>query len=110
MIDLHCHILPGIDDGPETMEGSVALGAAAAADGTQTIVATPHGSWEWRANSAASIAAAVQAVNHASGEAGVAVEVLAGARSRSRGPPISRRPRSRRCASAAVRGFWSSAH
>jgi protein-tyrosine phosphatase len=42
MIDLHCHVLPGIDDGPKTIEGSVALARAAAAAGIRTLVATPH--------------------------------------------------------------------
>ncbi|MEA2317425.1 MAG: protein-tyrosine phosphatase [Solirubrobacteraceae bacterium] len=40
--DLHCHILPGVDDGPATMEESVAYAAAVAAAGTTTVVATPH--------------------------------------------------------------------
>lgn len=42
MIDLHCHVLPGIDDGPESIEGSVALARAAANAGVLTLVATPH--------------------------------------------------------------------
>lgn len=42
MIDLHAHVLPGIDDGPETMEGSLALARAAARTGTHLITATPH--------------------------------------------------------------------
>lgn len=42
MIDLHCHLLPGIDDGPETIAGSVALARAARAAGIDTLVATPH--------------------------------------------------------------------
>jgi len=42
MIDLHCHILPGIDDGPSTLEESLAMCRIAAADGIGTIVATPH--------------------------------------------------------------------
>lgn len=42
MIDLHFHCLPGIDDGPETWEESVALCRAAAAEGTAAVVATPH--------------------------------------------------------------------
>lgn len=42
MIDLHCHVLPGIDDGPETIDESVALVRAAAQAGVRTIVATPH--------------------------------------------------------------------
>ncbi len=42
MIDLHSHILPGLDDGPSTMEGSLALARAAVEAGTRTILATPH--------------------------------------------------------------------
>jgi protein-tyrosine phosphatase len=40
--DLHCHLLPGVDDGPATMAESVEYAAGAAAAGTATIVATPH--------------------------------------------------------------------
>jgi len=40
--ELHFHLIPGIDDGPSSIEETVALAAAAAADGTRTIVATPH--------------------------------------------------------------------
>lgn len=40
--ELHFHLLPAIDDGPSSMEDSVALAAAAAAEGTRTIVTTPH--------------------------------------------------------------------
>src|SRR3954447_20236722 len=40
--DIHFHILPGVDDGPSSMDESVALAAAAVADGTGTVVATPH--------------------------------------------------------------------
>ena len=42
MIDLHCHILPGLDDGPADMEEALLLCRAAAADGTRVVVATPH--------------------------------------------------------------------
>ena len=42
VIDLHTHVLPGIDDGPETIEGSLDLARAAFAAGTRTLVATPH--------------------------------------------------------------------
>ena len=42
MIDLHCHILPGLDDGPFRMVESVEMAMAACRDGTQVIVATPH--------------------------------------------------------------------
>ena len=42
MIDIHSHILPGIDDGPPTLEESLALARACVADGIRHVVATPH--------------------------------------------------------------------
>ena len=42
MIDLHCHILPGLDDGAESLAEAVAMARVAAAEGIRTIVATPH--------------------------------------------------------------------
>jgi protein-tyrosine phosphatase len=42
MIDIHCHILPGIDDGPEDLADSLEMAEIAAADGITRIVATPH--------------------------------------------------------------------
>jgi protein-tyrosine phosphatase len=42
MIDIHCHILPGLDDGAVDMEEAVAMCRIAAADGIRTVVATPH--------------------------------------------------------------------
>ncbi len=42
MIDIHCHILWDIDDGPADFEGSMAMARVAAADGTRQLVATPH--------------------------------------------------------------------
>ncbi|MFB4167250.1 tyrosine-protein phosphatase [Virgibacillus sp. JSM 102003] len=42
MIDIHCHILPGVDDGAETLADSVEMAKAAVDQGIRTIVATPH--------------------------------------------------------------------
>jgi protein-tyrosine phosphatase len=42
MIDIHCHILPDIDDGPKNFDESMAMARMAAADGIAGIVATPH--------------------------------------------------------------------
>lgn len=42
MVDLHAHILPGLDDGPTDMTEAVAMCRLAAEDGTTTMVATPH--------------------------------------------------------------------
>jgi protein-tyrosine phosphatase len=48
MIDLHCHILPGIDDGAHSLDRAVEMCRAAAEAGTEALVATPHqrrGEW-----------------------------------------------------------------
>lgn len=42
MIDLHCHILPGLDDGPPDIETSLELARAAVKEGVRFIVVTPH--------------------------------------------------------------------
>ena len=42
MIDLHCHILPGIDDGPVSLEVSLAMARQAVADGIVFTACTPH--------------------------------------------------------------------
>ena len=42
MIDIHCHILPGIDDGPESWEMTAEMCRISAQDGITHIVATPH--------------------------------------------------------------------
>jgi protein-tyrosine phosphatase len=44
MVDLHCHILPALDDGAKSMEIAVAMAEMAVADGTTHLVATPHAS------------------------------------------------------------------
>ncbi|MCB5237689.1 tyrosine-protein phosphatase [Niallia circulans] len=42
MIDIHSHILPGIDDGAQTIEDSIEMAKAAVNEGITTIIATPH--------------------------------------------------------------------
>ena len=42
MLDLHVHVLPGIDDGPRTLDDALALARALSADGIEHVVATPH--------------------------------------------------------------------
>jgi protein-tyrosine phosphatase len=42
MIDLHCHILPAVDDGAADLEDSIAMAAQAEADGIEVVCATPH--------------------------------------------------------------------
>jgi protein-tyrosine phosphatase len=57
VIDLHCHILPGLDDGPRKMGDAVKMAKAAVDAGVRTMVATPHVS-ETFPNRAEDIAAA----------------------------------------------------
>ena len=78
MIDLHCHVLPGIDDGPQTLEASLALARAAAAGGVREIVATPHVSWD-HPNEAGDIAERVEGLNGHLRDAGIEVTVHRGA-------------------------------
>jgi protein-tyrosine phosphatase len=56
MVDIHCHLLPGVDDGADDWEVSLEMGRIAAADGITTIVATPH----WPLNNDAAPAARVR--------------------------------------------------
>jgi protein-tyrosine phosphatase len=78
MIDLHTHVLPGIDDGPADLEGAIALARAAAAAGATTLVATPHCSSRYP-NRPDQIDAAVLELRERLREREIAIEVLAGA-------------------------------
>ena len=42
MVDIHCHILPGLDDGADTLETSIQMAEMAIADGVTHVVGTPH--------------------------------------------------------------------
>jgi protein-tyrosine phosphatase len=77
MIDLHCHLIPGIDDGPATMEDSLALARAAVEAGTHTVVATPHIDHHWGV-STQQMQEGVEAVRAALKEEAVELEVLTG--------------------------------
>ena len=50
MIDVHCHILPGLDDGAADIQESLAMAQAAIEDGVTHIVATPHSSSQYAFN------------------------------------------------------------
>jgi protein-tyrosine phosphatase len=78
--DIHCHCLPGLDDGPADVIASLALCRALAADHVATVVATPHqlGRYDGRHN-AATIREATAALNERLVQAGIGPKVLAGA-------------------------------
>lgn len=77
-VDLHAHVLPGVDDGPATLEDTLALAEAAVASGTGRIVATPHVN-EDRYIAPEAIGPAVEEVNRHLEEASIALRVEAGA-------------------------------
>ena len=50
MIDIHCHILPKVDDGPKSWDTSLEMCRMAAEDGIEHIVATPHANERFQYN------------------------------------------------------------
>ncbi len=79
VIDLHCHILPGVDDGPRSLEAAVALCRIAERDGTRILVATPHVNGDYPGVTAAVILEQAAAVNRALRAAAIDVSVRTGA-------------------------------
>jgi protein-tyrosine phosphatase len=75
MIDIHAHVLPGLDDGPRTMEQSIALARAVSDAGTAVVVATPHIRQDHRFP-AERVAPAADELNACLGEAGIPLRVL----------------------------------
>ena len=78
MIDIHCHILPGIDDGAKTMEDSLAMAAQAVQQGITKIIATPHhknGKYE---NRKQDILPKVAELNKVLKEKGIPLDILPG--------------------------------
>jgi protein-tyrosine phosphatase len=79
MIDLHSHPLPAVDDGPASLEASLAMLRRAADQGTRTMVATPHVAGAYPRTRAAGVYAAVRALQAAADAAGIDVRLVAGA-------------------------------
>jgi protein-tyrosine phosphatase len=77
MIDLHSHVLPGIDDGPATVEASLALAREAAALGTRTLAATPHVTWDLP-NDAATVADGIARLQPELDAAGIPLRLVPG--------------------------------
>jgi protein-tyrosine phosphatase len=77
VIDLHCHLLPGLDDGPRGMPEALALARQAVAGGTSTIVATPHVNRHWRVDPL-ELAGRVTAMRDALDEDGIELDVASG--------------------------------
>jgi protein-tyrosine phosphatase len=77
MIDLHSHILPGIDDGARSLADSLEIAAAAVDDGITVIAGTPHVRDDWPTD-AGVMEAAVAELNAELHQAGIPLEVRRG--------------------------------
>jgi protein-tyrosine phosphatase len=78
LVDIHAHVLPGVDDGPETLDQSLAMCAIYAEQGVGAVVATPHmadGNYDVQPDEARR---AVETLNRECAEAGIDLRVVPG--------------------------------
>lgn len=79
MIDLHCHILPGIDDGSKSLEMSLEMARTAVADGIHTTACTPHIYPGMYMNDAHGITAACELLQAELSRNGIPLKLVTGA-------------------------------
>lgn len=79
MLDLHCHLLPGIDDGAVDLDMALAMARMAAADGIATVACTPHIYPGMYDNTGAGIRAAVEALRRELAACGIDLQLVEGA-------------------------------
>lgn len=79
MIDLHCHLLPGIDDGAPDLETSLAMARVAVADGIVVTACTPHIMPGYYENDGPGIRAAVEALQAELDKADIPLRLIPGA-------------------------------
>ena len=95
-VDIHCHVLPGIDDGAKNWDDALAMARLAADDGTSAIVATPHQLGVYAQNRGDEIRTLVGELN----------ERLAAEAFPSRCSPAGRFASSRGCSTGWYRASW----
>ena len=79
MIDLHCHILPGIDDGAADLSTALKMASASVADGVSVVACTPHILPGLYHNSGAQIRQATTRLQEALDQEGISLKLVAGA-------------------------------
>ena len=77
-VDIHCHLIAGIDDGATSEAVSLAMARMAAADGIRTIICTPHQAGSHAANGGGTIRAAVKRTQQMLAQRGVPLKLLPG--------------------------------
>jgi len=78
-VDIHCHLVPGLDDGSKSWEQSLLMASMAVADGIKTIITTPHQLGSFAHNNGQAIRARTGELQHFLDNHGVALRVLPGA-------------------------------
>ncbi len=78
MIDTHLHILPGVDDGPETLHESLSLARVLVQEGVRAAVATPHYNDEFPKRSATEIRERVHDLQEELNRHSIALQLFAG--------------------------------
>jgi protein-tyrosine phosphatase len=78
LIDYHCHLLSGLDDGPENIEESVAMAAALHNAGFKTIYCTPHAMKGYYDADNKAVLSAVSALRKRLSEENIKLEILPG--------------------------------
>jgi protein-tyrosine phosphatase len=79
LVDIHCHILPAIDDGARDWNESLAMAQLAVRDGTTTIIATPHQLGAYGRNQGDAIRRGINELRRRLAVAGVPLKILPGA-------------------------------
>ncbi|MCP8617513.1 tyrosine-protein phosphatase [Salirhabdus salicampi] len=90
MIDIHCHIIPKVDDGPSSVTESLKMAKLAVEEGIHTIVATPHHLDGQYINNRDVIVPAVQSLNEALQAEQIPLKVLPGQEPRVNGDMLAR--------------------
>jgi protein-tyrosine phosphatase len=79
MIDLHCHILPGLDDGAADLSVSIRMATLLMADGVSVVACTPHILPGLYQNSGPQILEATQGLQQVLDREGIGIQLIAGA-------------------------------
>jgi protein-tyrosine phosphatase len=78
-VDIHSHILPGIDDGPPDLDSALETGRTASAGGTTTLAATPYLRADVPAAVVQELAGRCQGLREAIADAGIALQIVSDA-------------------------------
>jgi protein-tyrosine phosphatase len=105
-VDLHVHLLPGLDDGPGDVTGALELADRLVRDGVEEVVATPHVGHPQFAVDVAEIPRRTQHLRRALQEAGIPLGLHAGAEIHADGVDRLSRSALERLAHGPVRGRW----